>query len=125
MSQAALRRRTVPEQVLQSRSSSSSSSSSTSSTTTVRTLPVFDKETRQSLAMEQLKTQHEDVFGRPMPRSIAENVLRDLRSGTPAAYYRYAMDETLLAPRPSWRYTLAIVARLKRTNADSTDAYDR
>lgn len=75
--------------------------------------------------MEELKQMHEDAFGRPMPRSIAEGVLRDLRSGTPAAFYRYAIEETLLAPRPSWRYTLAIIARLKRTKADVTDTYDR
>lgn len=125
MSQPALYRRTVSEQVEPTRSSSTSSrSTSGSSTTTVRTLTVFDKETRVSLAMEDLKRMHEDAFDRSMPRSIAVAVLRDLRSGTPAGYYRYAIEETLLAPRPSWRYTLAIVARLKRTKADLTDSYD-
>ena len=87
-----------------------------SSSTTERILPQFDKSTRQMLAMEELKMMYLDTFGREIPRAIAEPLLRDLREGTPAQYYRYAMEQTLLAPRPSWRYTLAIVARLKRTH---------
>ena len=87
-----------------------------SSTTTERTLPLSDKSTRQMLAMEELKMLYFDTIGREIPRAIAEPLLRDIREGTPAQYYRYAMEQTLLAPRPSWRYTLAIVARLKRTN---------
>ena len=92
-----------------------------SSTTTVRKVPVIDKFARQSLAMEQLKTEFYDSFGREMPRAICEQVLRDIRTGTPSYYYSYAIEQTLYAPRPSWRYTLAIVARLKRTMASEDD----
>lgn len=92
-----------------------------SSTTTVRKPPYFDKLARQSMAMERLKKEFFDTFDRPMPRAIAEQVLRDLRTGTPSAYYSYAMEQTILAPRPSWRYTMAIVARLQRTMADVDD----
>lgn len=92
-----------------------------SSTTTVQKQPGFDKYARQSMAMEGLKRIFQDTFGREMPRAISEPLLRDIRSGTPAYYYRYAMEETLMAPRPSWRYTLAIVARLKRTMATEED----
>lgn len=86
-----------------------------STSTTEQILPASDKSVRQMLAMEDLKSLYADTFGREMPRAIAEPLLRDIREGIPVQYYRYAMEQTLLAPRPSWRYTLAIVARLKRT----------
>lgn len=92
-----------------------------SSTTTMQKVPGFDKYARQNIAVEGLKKQFQDTFGREMPRAISEPLLRDIRSGTPAYYYRYAMEQTLMAPRPSWRYTLAIVARLKRTMATEED----
>lgn len=92
-----------------------------SSTTTVQNVPQFDRFARQCLAMERLKKEFEDAFSRPMPRAIAETVLRDIRAGTPAAYYSYAIEQTIFAPRPSWRYTMAIIARLKRTMANEDD----
>lgn len=96
-----------------------------SSTTTVQKLPVFDKFTRQSIAFEEIKLLFNDSFGRPMPRAIAEQVLRAIRGGTPAYYFRYAIEETMLAPRPSWRYTMAIVGRLEREQATKEDMYYR
>lgn len=92
-----------------------------SSTTTMQTLPSFDRFARQNMALERLKTEFADAFGREMPRAIAQQVLRDLRSGTPAAYYSYAIAQTMYAPRPSWRYTMAIMARLQRTMASEDD----
>lgn len=92
-----------------------------SSTTTMRNVPVIDRFARQSLAVERLKMEFEDAFGRAMPRAIAQQVLRDIRAGTPAAYYSYAIEQTMFAPRPSWRYTMAIVARLQRTMASEDD----
>lgn len=92
-----------------------------SSTTTMQIPPYFDKETRQMMAMERLKNEFQDTFNYAMPRAIAAQVLKDIRSGLPAAFYTYAMSETLLAPRPSWRYTMAIIARLKRTRATVED----
>lgn len=94
---------------------------SSSNTTTVQTLPIPDKFARQSMAMERLKVEFYDAFGRDMPRAIAQQVLRDIRAGVPAAYYSYAIEQTIYAPRPSWRYTMAIVARLQRTMASEDD----
>lgn len=73
------------------------------------------------MALERLKTEFLDTFAREMPRAIQQQVLRDLRDGIPSAYYSYALEQTLLAPRPSWRYTMAIVGRLIRTKAEERD----
>lgn len=96
-----------------------------SSTTTMQSLPVYDKSARQTMAFEEIKLLFNDSFGRPMPRAIAEQVLRAIRGGTPAYYFRYAIEETMLAPRPSWRYTMAIVGRLEREQATKEDMYYR
>lgn len=92
-----------------------------SSTTTMQKLPSIDRYARQNMAVERLKSEFYDAFGREMPRAIAQQVLKDIRSGTPAAYYSYAIEQTIYAPRPSWRYTMAIVARLQRTMASEDD----
>lgn len=92
-----------------------------SSTTTMQKLPSIDRYARQNMAVERLKAEFYDAFGREMPRAIAQQVLKDVRSGTPAAYYSYAIEQTIYAPRPSWRYTMAIVARLQRTMASVDD----
>ena len=96
-----------------------------SSTTTGEKLPNSDKFARQTYAVERIKTQFADAFGREMPRSIQQQVLLSIRSGTPAAYYTYAIEETLLAPRPSWRYTMAIVRRLEQQMIDQDDLNNR
>lgn len=99
---------------------SSSSSSSSSTTTTIEKPPYIDISTRQSLAVERLKATFYDCFGREMPRAIRTEILKNVRNGTPIYYYRYAIEQTALAPRPSWRYTMAIVQRLQRERADIT-----
>lgn len=68
--------------------------------------------------MEELKELHQEIFERPMPRPIAQRVLRDLDAGIPPEYYEYAMCETVFAPNPSWRYTMAIVGRCVRDQVD-------
>lgn len=97
---------------------SSSSRSSSSTTTTVEKPPYIDSYTRQTLAVERLKETYYDCFGREMPRIIKAEILRNVRNGTPIYYYRYAIEQTAFAPRPSWRYTMAIVQRLQRERAD-------
>lgn len=96
-----------------------SSRSSSSSTTTVQILPFPDMtDTWTRKRMEDLKELHLEIFERPMPRPIAQRVLRDLDGGIPPEYYEYAMCETVFAPTPSWRYTMAIVARCVREKVE-------
>lgn len=88
----------------------SSSSSSTSTTTTV-------KESQKLLIRvncEDLRQLYAECIGTPMPMAIHRRVLLALEEGTPYQYFQYALNEAAMAPRPSWRYVMAIVARLYR-----------
>lgn len=105
-----------------SSSSSGSSGSSSTSTTTVQLCQILEenraKEALQRVAAEAIREQYANCVGEQMPPSLFRRVLLDLIDGTPKQYYTYALDETCLAPKPSPRYMLAIVARLKRERAD-------
>ena len=74
-----------------------------------------------SIAIEELRRDHLDILGRPMPRFTERQLLADLEEGTPSTYYHYALQEAAAAPMPSWRYVLAIVARLKRQQVPEED----
>lgn len=98
-------------------------STTSSSSTRVRAYAREEKTDRQiaELCLEPLLPLYHDVIGRPMPRFTQEKLLLDLEEGTPGTYYRYALEEAANAPMPSWRYVLAIVARLKRQQVDPFD----
>lgn len=66
------------------------------------------------IACEDLRERYTECIGTPMPQIIHKRLLLDLLDGTPYEYYSYALDEASIAPKPSWRYVLAIVARLHR-----------
>ena len=87
--------------------------SSSSTTTTTHSPSNSLKEKAYILWLDNLKDQYCKAMGRPMPPYIANEVLTDIKSGTPAYFYFYAIRETALAPMPSWRYTAAIIRRLK------------
>lgn len=67
--------------------------------------------------LELIKQIYAAILDRPMPAPIEAGVLLDLIDGTPAADYLYALKETAFAPSPSWRYTMAIMRRLKNPDA--------
>lgn len=72
--------------------------------------------------IETIKEIYFEILGRQMPKCIAAQLQHDLTDqGTPAIYYQYALQETAAAPMPSWRYVLAIVARLKRQQVPEED----
>ena len=89
------------------RTSSSSSSSSTTTDEDYQNMAA-------RVACEGLREQYAACIGIPMSQAIHRRLLLDLIEGTPYQYYRYALDEASIAPKPSWRYVLAIVARLHR-----------
>ena len=72
-------------------------------------------------SLANISTSHMDILGRPMPRFTERQLMADLQSGTPWIYYSYALQEAAAAPMPSWRYVLAIVARLKRQQIPEED----
>lgn len=74
------------------------------------------------MGLESIRQDYQDILGRPLPRFTERQLLADLRENeTPVIYYRYALQETASAPMPSWRYVLAIVARLKRQQVPEED----
>lgn len=101
--------RTEREQVVAVRRSSSSSSSSGSSTTTTT---VEDYQILLRNHVEQLRQLYAETLGSEMSAANLRQLLLSVSRGTPWQYYQYALEETALAPAPSWRYTLAIVRRL-------------
>ena len=99
--------------------------SSSSSTTTVQLFQDITRpravEVLRRYQMEEIKRLHREVLGRPMPAPISAAVLRDLDADTPSAYYKYALTETMYAPKPSWRYVQAIVNRCKSQLIDPAE----
>lgn len=92
------------------RSTTNNDKGTSSSSTRVRAR----EEARLTIAIEELRRDHQDILGRAMPRFTERQLQADLEEGTPAMYYSYALQEAASAPMPSWRYVLAIVSRLKR-----------
>lgn len=79
------------------------------------------REALTEMAVESIRKDFSEIFNRPMPRFTESQLRADLDQGTPSIYYRYALSETALAPAPAWRYTLAIVTRLKKQQIPEED----
>lgn len=91
------------------RSTSTTTTSSTTSTSSTRTSSTSYDE------MEAIKEAYQDAIGRAMPQSIANYVQSQILMGRMDAHdVEYALMETAMAPRPSWRYAMAIINRLQR-----------
>ena len=104
-----------------SRRSTTTTTETSSSSTRVRA-HACARETIVQMAMETIRQDFQDIMGRPLPRFTERQLLQDLTENeTPAIYYRYALQEAAAAPLPSWRYVLAIVARLKRQQVPEED----
>lgn len=108
------------------RTNKTTTTTASSSSTRVRAYareeyPTLAERTLLEMAINTLRQEHMDILGRPMPRFTESQLTRDLEQGTPSVYYRYALAEAANAPMPSWRYVLAIVARLKRQNVPEDD----
>lgn len=107
------------------RDSKTTTTETSSSSTRVRTHACardLAAETILQLSLESIRTDFQDIMGRPLPRFTERQLQQDLQENeTPPIYYRYALREAASAPLPSWRYVLAIVARLKRQQVPEDD----
>lgn len=90
-------------------------SSSSSSTTRAHTRA---REAEINVAVEGLREIYQAAIGQPMTEICERALRRDLEKGVPYIYYHYALEETAFAPRPSWRYAMAIVRRLLSQEVD-------
>lgn len=95
-------------------------SSSSCTTTTSTTLKDYQNLSIR-MNVEALRALYADCIGSPMPMAIHRRVLLALQDGEPYEYYRYALEEAAAAPRPSWRYVQAIIARLHREQVPPED----
>lgn len=92
-----------------------------SSSTRARAHEELSKKAFAHMSFDTILRDHQDILSRPMPQFTQRQLLADLEAGTPGIYYRYALQEAAFAPMPSWRYVLAIVARLKRQQIPPED----
>lgn len=94
------------------------SMTSSSTTTTTTTASSSSLQSLKTKYIAEIKAAYSDAIGRSMPNSLVRDVERDLDTGTPGYYYLYALEQTAMAPRPSWHYTMAIIRRLYREGLD-------
>lgn len=83
------------------------SSRSTTSTTNGR------KHDENLMDLESIKRMYHDCLSLTMPGHIENQVAYWLETNfVPPEYVMYALQEASMAPRPSWKYALAIIRRL-------------
>ena len=95
---------------------STSSSSTSTTSTTVQNCHILLRN-----RVELLRQLYTVCIGQPMTAAILKQLLLALDSGVPWQYYEYALQESALAPYPSWRYVRAIVSRLMAEKAPADD----
>lgn len=65
------------------------------------------------MELETIKLRYHNCLGATMPKHLSDQVLGWLKGNTiPAEYFLYGLQEAAYAPRPSWRYVMAVVRRL-------------
>lgn len=63
--------------------------------------------------LEVIKHRYYECLGMQMPGHIVQQVHGWLEAGyMPTEYFLYGLQEAAMAPRPSWRYAMAVVRRL-------------
>lgn len=89
---------------------------STGTSSTCTTTTHGRNSSRIVIQLESLKELYYDAMQRPAPSFITREIEMDLQRDSELmyAYYAYALRETAMAPRPSWKYTQAIMGRLIR-----------
>lgn len=84
----------------------SSSTTTTSTTSSMNTSDVV-------MDLETIKLRYHNCLGMAMPKHLQDQVRGWLEGNTiPAEYFLYGLQEAAYAPRPSWRYAMAVVRRL-------------
>lgn len=74
-----------------------------------------------NVCVDDLREVYLDSVGSNMSEQCERYLRKQLARGVPYLYYLYALQETGFAPRPSWRYTEAIVCRLTREHVSEDD----
>lgn len=101
------------------RTTTTTSTSSSSSTTT----RARAREAEINVNVESIRTMYRDAIGSEMTPMCEKQLRRQLENGIPYIFFHYALEETSMAPRPSWRYTQAIITRLVQQGADEDSLF--
>lgn len=112
--------RTEKRTTTTSRTTSSSSSSSIARAC-VRACEDKLYTTEINVAVADLRDAYLESIGSEMSERCERYLRMQLARGVPYLYYLYALLETGFAPRPSWRYTEAVVGRLMREHTSEQD----
>lgn len=111
-----------------SRTSSTTTSSTTSSSSSSSIARACARACEDKLytpeinvCVADLQEAYVDSIGSAMSEQCERYLRKQLARGVPYLYYLYALQETGFAPRPSWRYTEAIVYRLMRERVSEED----
>ena len=125
------------------RTTTTPSSTTTTNTTTTRTITSGSgstgarayaharEETAPSemseyeMAMRWLASYYRDNFERRIPSSVEIEVSELLRAGMERELIEAAIDEAMAAPRPSWAYARAVLARCWRDGIRTVEAFRR
>lgn len=100
------------------------SSSSTTTTTGLRAC-VRAREAEGDPDLDALAAYYCQALDRRNCPSIVRSDMRwALRQGMTASVIAAAIDDTIIAPMPSWRYAMAIITRCIREGCLTLEAYD-
>ena len=75
--------------------------------------------------MDDIARYYRDTLGCVMPPMAKRDVAAAIEAGLEPQLVIIALDETALAPRPSWAYARAILRRLLREGVYDEQAYNR
>lgn len=75
--------------------------------------------------MDDIARYYRDTLGCVMPPMAKRDVEAAIEAGLEPQLVIIALDETALAPRPSWAYARAILRRLLREGVYDEQAYNR
>lgn len=75
--------------------------------------------------MRWLASYYRDSFERRIPSSVEIEVSELLRAGMERELIEAAIDEAMAAPRPSWAYARAVLARCWREGIRTVEAFRR
>lgn len=75
--------------------------------------------------MDDIARYYRDTLGCVMPPMAKRDVEAAIEAGLEPQLVMTALDETALAPRPSWAYARAILRRLLREGVYDEQAYNR
>ena len=96
-----------------------------SSSTTTRACAHARESVEMRVWMDDIARYYRETLGCVMPPMAKRDATAAIEAGLEPQLVIIALDETALAPRPSWAYARAILRRLLREGVYDEQAYNR